>query len=90
MESNVSKYQDDFNKLQEFGNNLHMAIQYECNPEEVTKLLKENYKDQKKVNKYIKDLPIFKTDYQKWYSECKSLIKQGGFKNQVQQVFQSI
>lgn len=76
MESNISKYEDDFKRLKELGNHLHMAIQYEYNPDEVTKLLNERYKDKKKANKFVKDLPVFKTDYQKWYSECKSLIKQ--------------
>lgn len=70
MQSNISKYKDDLNKLIENGNSLHMAMQYECFPEEV----KDNLG--KKADKIINDYPNFNEEYQFWYSEAKVIIKQ--------------
>lgn len=76
MESNIEKYENDFNKLKTQATQLHMAMQNECEPEQFKKAVNKNYNDIKKTNAYIKTLPDFKTEYQSWYSETKTLIKQ--------------
>ena len=74
MNTNISKYKSDYNKLVELGNILYNSIQYACYPEKfqdaVKKLYKEEYLD------YLNSLPDFKSKYQTWYSESKILIKQ--------------
>lgn len=70
MPENLEKYKKDLKKLIDKGELLHIAMQYECFPEEVTKKLGEN------AEQIIKDLPSFNSEYQSWYSEAKALIKQ--------------
>lgn len=67
---NLEKYKKDLEKLIADGESLHVAMQYECFPEEVKKALGKN------AAKVIKTLPSFSSDYQTWYSEAKVLIKQ--------------
>jgi hypothetical protein len=54
-----------------------MAIQHECHPEKFKEML-ENHLGAKpeKISKVIDDLPKFGYEYQKWYSEAQSVIKQ--------------
>ncbi len=70
MPTNLDTFKKDLERLIVSGDSLHMAIQYECSPEQ--------FKDQlgDKLDEYVKNLPNFSTDYQAWYSEAKALIKQ--------------
>lgn len=70
MNTNLDTYKKDLKRLILAGDALHMAIQYECYPEQFEEKLGDE------VEKYIKNLPDFTTDYQSWYSESKVLIKQ--------------
>jgi hypothetical protein len=72
MISNLEKYKKDLEALVEKGESLHIAMQNDCFPEQVAKALGS----QAKAKEYIKTLPIFKNDYQTWYSEAKAVIKQ--------------
>lgn len=75
MQSNVDRYKQDLDKLLKRGEDLLLAIQYECFPEEVKKQLQQiNEKDV--VEKFLKDLPSFGKTYQHWYSESYAVIKQ--------------
>ncbi|MBE8232617.1 MAG: hypothetical protein HAW67_02690, partial [Endozoicomonadaceae bacterium] len=69
MQENIEKYREDLKNLTSKGDNLHIAMQYECYPNEVEDKLGKNAKK-------IKNLLIFNEDYQSWYSETKVLIKQ--------------
>lgn len=51
-----------------------MAMQYECYPDEVQAQLKESLKT--KAPGYIKAMPKFKLEYQRWYSEAHSMLRQ--------------
>lgn len=75
MDANIARYEEDFRKLLDLAFDLHNAIQFECNPDEFIRLVEEKNKDPEKVKNIINELPKFKTVYQKWYSESKSLIK---------------
>ena len=74
MNTNISKYKNDYNKLVDLGNDLYNSIQYEYYPEEFKKAVKKVYKE--KYLEYLKALPNFRLKYQTWYSESKILIKQ--------------
>ena len=70
MTTNLETFKKDLKRLITTGDLLHMAIQYECYPEQFEEQLGD------KLEEYVKDLPSFSTDYQSWYSEAKVLIKQ--------------
>lgn len=72
MNNNLEKYKKDLEKLIAQGKKLHMAMQYECYPDESD----EAAKTDEKLAKTIKSLPKFNNEYQAWYSEAKVLIKQ--------------
>ena len=70
MISNLEKYKKDLDRLINRGESLFDAIQCECYPAEFKEAAGEH------AEKIIKTLPKFKSEYQAWYSESKSLIKQ--------------
>lgn len=74
MDTNISKYKKDYNKLVELGCSLCNAMKLECYGEDFLESLKKAFKD--KTAEYLKSLPDFKEEYQIWYSESKILIKQ--------------
>lgn len=74
MNTNISKYKNDYNKLVDLGNDLYNSIQYEYYPKEFQKAVEKVYKE--KYLEYLKSLPNFRLKYQTWYSESKILIKQ--------------
>ena len=74
MTSNIEKYKADLTNLLSRGSMLHNAMQYECSPEEFAKEAKKLLKD--KAENFIKSLPKFSIEYQKWYSEAHAVIKQ--------------
>ena len=71
MTSNLDRYKNDLERLKSEGDRLHMAMQYECFPEQFAELLEKEHAEKK-----IKALPKFGESYQTWYSEAKALIKQ--------------
>lgn len=72
MTSNLEKYKKDLEKLITKGKQLHLAMQYECFPDDADKAAETD----EKLAKNIKALPKFNDEYQSWYSEAKVLIKQ--------------
>ncbi len=74
MNTNINRYKEDYNKLVKLGSDLKNAMKLECYPAEFSKALKKTFND--KTSEYIKSLPVFKEQYQTWYSECKLVIKQ--------------
>ena len=71
---NTSRYEKDLDNLVNKGEHLHLAMQYECKREEPINEVKKSLRD--KGQEFIQALPEFKDDYQPWYSESKSLIRQ--------------
>ncbi|ACC74814.1 hypothetical protein PPMP20_38000 [Paraburkholderia phymatum] len=74
MTSNVERFEDDLAKLIKKGNRLHDSMQNACYPAEFKTQYKKLLKD--KVDDFIKDLPNFDTEYQRWYSEALALLRQ--------------
>jgi len=74
MTSNLDRFKKDLDKLIDKGYVLLNSIQIRCHPKETTKQIKEQFGDL--AEKIIANLPSFYSEYQSWYSEAQSLIKQ--------------
>ena len=72
---NLDRYKKDLQSLIATGQQLHNAIQAECDPDRfksaATKQLGAS-----KAAKFLATLPPFSPTYQRWYSEAMVLIKQ--------------
>ena len=71
---NVDYYKKDLDALIGKGEQLRNAIQHECYPEETARVFEESLGD--KADEFIQALPSFKREYQPWYSEAKTLVRQ--------------
>lgn len=74
MSSNLDRFKNDLAKLIKAGNALHMAMQLFCFKEAFEAQLKKQLKG--KAEEFIKELPSFETEYQRWYSESLALLRQ--------------
>ncbi|WP_237567198.1 hypothetical protein [Burkholderia thailandensis] len=74
MTSNIDRFKGDLAKLIKLGNELHMSMRLSCFPDEFKAQLKKRLKD--KTDEFIKNLPSFDTEYQRWYSEALALLRQ--------------
>ena len=74
MTTNLDRYKNDLDKLIDEGNDLLMSLQLRYRPNEMKKLAKEQLGD--KADKFFAELPTFSSEYQSWYSEAQSLVKQ--------------
>jgi hypothetical protein len=53
-----------------------MAIEYDCKPEQFRRCYIKVFKDDdEKLEAFIKKLPSFGSNYQKWYSKAQALVK---------------
>ena len=80
MISNLEKYKKDLENLIVRGDHLEHAFEYDFYQDYVIKCLEKKFQndsDKKtKIDKIIKQLPNFYTNYQQWYSESLVLIRQ--------------
>jgi hypothetical protein len=74
MPSTLDRFKADLESLIERGKALQMAMQLECHGEAFRKAVKEQLKT--KAEAYLKELPDFKRDYQRWYTEAHAVVKQ--------------
>lgn len=74
MPTNLDRFRKDLAALLTQGNQLEIAMQFECVPDQVRQALKEQIKD--KAEEVLKKLPSFKEEYQRWYSESLALLRQ--------------
>lgn len=74
MQTNLERYTRDLDALIKKGDMLHMGLEHYCLPDEFEAEVKRQLG--KKAKKYLDTLPNFAQEYQAWYSEAKSLIKQ--------------
>lgn len=74
MSSNLDRFKSDLEALVKRGQMLQMAMQHECHGEEFEKAVKRQLKT--KAAEYLKGLPNFKKDYQRWYTEAQAVIRQ--------------
>jgi hypothetical protein len=90
MASNMDRYRKDLDALIERGQQLQMALEYSCLPEEfkarVHKMIAARAKPvaetaerisiDAETKRLIESLPSFTDRYQSWYSEAKAFIRQ--------------
>ena len=74
MTTNFDRFKADLDALLKRGHQLELAMQYECEPDQFTKVASKQFG--KEAAKFLKDLPDFKQDYQRWYSEALALLRQ--------------
>jgi hypothetical protein len=74
VQSNLERYRKDLDALLLNGDKLHMALEYLSLPEQFEAEVKKQLG--LKAKEYLDSLPNFGQEYQAWYSEAKSLIKQ--------------
>ena len=70
---NLDRYKKDLEDLIGKGEDLLLAMQHECTPEEFARAVN---KLGEKANKLVEALPSFTDEYQQWYSEAVVLIRQ--------------
>ena len=75
MTEKTKKYKEQLAELLKRGGRLAQAIQYECYGDEFKRRMPKSMKAAE-VAKYLDGLPTFSRDYQAWYSEALSLVKQ--------------
>nr|WP_321509040.1 hypothetical protein [uncultured Celeribacter sp.] len=77
MSERTKKFSDELEKLIEQGQLLAMAMEFDCKPREYRQAYMKVFEnDEKKLDEFIKKLPSFGNDYQKWYSKAQALVKQ--------------
>lgn len=74
MASNIDRFKSDLDALIKRGESLQMAMQLECHGESFKKAAKEQLKS--KAEAFLKELPSFKKEYQRWYTEAQAVIRQ--------------
>lgn len=74
MLPNLDRYKEDLDSLLAKGEQLHLAMQRECFPEEIARAVKKHAGNNAKD--ILNALPSFVEEYQSWYSEAKVLVRQ--------------
>jgi hypothetical protein len=74
MSSNLNRYRKDLESLLDRGEELRLAMESECFPDQVHRVLEKKYGD--KTREIMARIPRFADAYQSWYSEAKVLVKQ--------------
>src|SRR5208282_1778636 len=74
MSTNLSRYETDLKQLIDNAILLLTAMQYEQHKQVVAEQLKDALGDN--AEEYIKKLPHFASEYQRWYSEAKAVVRQ--------------
>ena len=77
MSDRIKKFSEELDELIKEGEFLALAIEYDCKPEQFRRCYIKVFKDDdEKLEAFIKKLPSFGSDYQKWYSKAQALVKQ--------------
>lgn len=74
MASNLDRFKNDLDTLISKGNLLHVAMEYACSPRKIEDQIRTQLGE--KTAKYIENLPNFDKEYQSWYTEALSMIRQ--------------
>ena len=72
---NLEQYKGDLERLIAKGEKLKTAMDYECDPKAFLEELREQ-REEEDVAYYVRNLPSFRSEYQAWYSEAQTLIRQ--------------
>ena len=72
--NNLEQYKGDLERLVATGKKLGLAMQYEQWPKEIEEIVRKEKGE--KATDFLKNLPSFPDEYQAWYSEAKTLVRQ--------------
>ena len=75
MSEKRKKFEGQLDQLIQKGSALRRAMYYECYPDIFKRQIGDAHGEDQ-VEKYVKELPAFNSEYQGWYSESLALIKQ--------------
>ena len=75
MAEKREKIKKELDLLIERGQELHLAMEVECNPEDFLRTFQEKFGEQE-GKEAIDKLPDFTREYQSWYSEALACVKQ--------------
>ena len=76
MSEKTEKFEDQLNDLISRGNQLYLFVRLTYYRESIEERLTEELGDSKQTERHIQDLPNFFDQYQSWYSEALTLVKQ--------------
>lgn len=77
MSARTKKFSEELDILIAKGDQLALAMEYDCHPEKFRAQVSKIFKgDKAKIDEFLKKLPRFKSDYQAWYSEAQAVVKQ--------------
>ena len=74
MITNLDRYKADLDESINLGDKLSMSLQYRAYKSDFEKAVKKKFGEE--ADEFLKKLPDFNTEYQRWYSESKALIRQ--------------
>lgn len=74
MTTNIDRFKKDLEALITRGAKLKLAMTYETVPERFEAAVKKAHG--KEADAFLKSIPSFKADYQRWYSEALVLLRQ--------------
>jgi len=76
MTERTRKFSSELDRLIKDGSLLDFAMQRDCYGSEFDKKMLSHFGgDKKKLDEFIRKLPHFRSEYQKWYSEAQAVIK---------------
>lgn len=75
MSEKIKKFADELDHLIKKGEMLDMAIRHDCFGREFEKQIEKSI-GKGKIKEFLKKLPQFSSEYQAWYSESQTLVKQ--------------
>jgi len=76
MAANIDRFKKDLERLIEVGHNLDLAMVSDVDSAGFMRQAIKQLGDKEKAEALVKKLPNFKTEYEKWYSECLALLRQ--------------
>lgn len=76
MAANVDRFKKDLERLLDRGHSLDLAMVHEVDSDQFMKQAIKQLGDKEKAVALVKALPDFKTQYEKWYSESLTLLRQ--------------
>lgn len=71
MSYTIEGYKKDIERLVAKGDLLYLDMLFECKPDE----MKARYEDEDEFEDARNKLPVFRDEYQSWYSEAKVIVK---------------
>lgn len=74
MTTNFDRFKDDLDALLKLGEMLDLAMTLEIDPERFKAAVKKAHG--KEAENFLKSIPSFNSEYQRWYSESQALLRQ--------------